>query len=318
MAIGEQKLKLLYVFETLHEMTDEEHPLNATQLLELLEEKGFKGERKTIYNDMDTLKAFGVDIVKANGKNSGYYVGERYFELEELKLLIDALQSFQFVTEKKTKRLINKLKRFASRYESTKLERRVLIREKENEHAQEICDKIDLISSAMTKNTSLTFKYPDKEKLKTSKVSPWEFLWGENHYYLIGFAEEKGEITYFQVDRIEEIEVSQAKRLGEEAFKEFNLSVFLRNHFSLYKGLEEWVTLRCKKEQISVIMDHFGRNITIYPETGTPFYKVDVLVSVSPQFFGWLTGLGKEIRIENPKNIQKEYVDYLKEIIYNC
>ena len=111
MAVQTQKMKLLRIMQILLERTDENHIMSATDLLEALEEYGITAERKSIYSDIETLIFFGLDIVQQRGANSGYYIASREFEMPELKLLVDAVQSSKFITSKKSSELIAKLEK---------------------------------------------------------------------------------------------------------------------------------------------------------------------------------------------------------------
>lgn len=324
MAVSKQKLKLLYLLQILYSKTDENHSLNASEIIKILEANDFKSERKTIYSDVDTLKDFGIDIIRVAGKDGGYYIGERAFEVAELKLLVDAVQSSKFITEKKSRELIKKLQRLSSESESKQLDRKVFISNRAKAGNETIYYVVDVIHNAMSENRSITFQYTEwniKKKLvpknqgKYYKVSPWELTWCEDNYYLIAFDEARGEIRHYRVDKILGIKKETRRRTGQEAFKDFNLPAFLIKTFSMFGGHEEKVTLRCHNSQVGVILDRFGKDISIYPSNDKDYFKVIVTIAVSPQFFGWLVGIGGGIIIEKPERVKAEYLEYLEKIV---
>ena len=122
-----QKLKILYLMDYLLRESDENHPIPVRRMIAYLESRGIAAERKSIYSDMEALANFGLDVIKADGRYGGYYLGSRQFELAELKLLVDAVQSSKFITKKKSSDLIKKLEKLTSEHEAKSLQRQVYV-----------------------------------------------------------------------------------------------------------------------------------------------------------------------------------------------
>ena len=318
-----QKLKLLYLVKILREETDEEHVLNAQQLIERLEKYDILAERKSIYDDIARLQDFGLDIIQVrNRSNSGYYLGSREFELPELKLLVDVVQSSRFITIKKSRELIHKLEQFAGRGEAGKLQRQVYVSGRIKTENESIYYNVDFIHRAIQENRQIVFQYMEwnlERKLVPRRggqkyvISPWALSWNEENYYLIGYDADAGKIKHYRVDKMGSITLGDEKRLGSEAFESFDIADYTNKTFGMYGGKEETVSLVLKDRLIGVVMDRFGREADIR-KLNDGFFRVRVRVAVSGQFYGWLTGLGQDARLTGPEEIVSDYRDYLKEI----
>jgi len=324
MATQNNKLKILYLMDILLNKTDENHIMTATDLCAALKEYDVSAERKSIYNDIAALQEYGMDIVQQKGANAGYYVASRDFELAELKLLVDAVQSSKFITSKKSQELISKLESLTSKYEAQQLQRDVFIYNRPKTYNETIYYNVDKIHNAIHSNAKIAFNYAEwtvKKKLKLKKdgavykVSPWALTWDDENYYLIAYDEDADAIKHYRVDKMQATQVLDENRVGKDRFVDFDLAAFAKKTFAMYGGREEKVTLVCPARLAGVIIDRFGQDIIMVPE-GESFY-VKLPVIVSQQFFGWLTGLGGEIKIKSPENVKNEYREYLEEIIKN-
>ena len=316
------KMALLYMMRELLERTDEEHTLNASQLISILEGYGCKADRRTIYSNVEVLNDFGLDIIKNEGGTGGYYIGSREFELPELKLLVDAVQSSKFITLKKSKELIGKIEKLTNEQKARELNRNVFIRNRMKTGNETIYYSIDGIHEAMNKGKQITFQYANwklDKKLSVKKdgglyqVSPWALTWDDENYYLIAYYGENGVIRHYRVDKMMNISVTENDRVGKEAFEDFDLAAFAKKTFGMYGGTDENITLRCDNDLIGVILDRFGKDVMIIPD-GSDAFRVNLLISVSRQFFGWVTGIGEGIRIESPKRVRDEYAEYLRSL----
>ena len=147
-------------------------------------------------------------------------------------------------------------------------------------------------------------------------VSPWALTWDDENYYMVGYEEVSGKIKHYRVDKMQEIRVTEESRLGRENFKDFDLAAFARKTFGMYGGEDRKITLEGENHLVGVVIDRFGTDIMIR-EHGNDRFHVSVTVSVSPQFFGWLAGIGKGIRISWPEDVREEYKQYLQGIIDN-
>ncbi|MBQ9061552.1 MAG: WYL domain-containing protein [Eubacterium sp.] len=322
--MADDKLKLLYLMQLLLEETDPKHPLNATQLCERMDARyGLKYARKTVYADVSRLKEYGMQIGQTKGSSFGYYIEQRTFTLPELKLLVDAVQSSKFITKKRSEELIGKLEQLTSRENGKQLQRQVYIYNRIKADNDAIYNNVDTIHAAIRDNRQICFKYCEwnvKKELVRKKngadyiVSPWSLTWDDENYYLVGYDAEAGLIKHYRVDKMQEITEREDLRLGREHFQNFDLAAFARKTFGMFTGEERSLTLECDNEFVGVIIDRFGTDVMIIPH-GTDRFHVHVTVAVSPQFFGWLTGIGKGIRIVRPVEVKEAYRGYLKGIL---
>ena len=319
MAVQNQKKKLLSLMQILKERTDENHLMSAADLCNALEEYGITAERKSIYSDIEALQDYGMDIVQKKGTNSGYYVASREFELAELKLLVDAAQASKFITKKKTEELIKKLEGLTSRYEARQLQRDVYIYNRTKAQNETIFYNVDYVHDAMNANVQIRFQYSEwtvKKELKLKKdgafyvVSPWALTWDDENYYLIAYDAGADMIKHYRVDKMQKISLLEEKRIGREKFQEFDLAAFAKKTFGMYGGSDEHVTLRCKNHLAGVVIDRFGQDTFMIPGDDG-YFKAKVLVSVSPQFFGWVTGIGDGMQILGPESVREQYKAYL-------
>lgn len=318
-----QKQKLLYILKMLHEKSDENHPIKMDVILSMLDREGIRAERKSIYHDMDTLRDFGFDIVLAKGKNGGYFLASREFEPAELKVLVDAVQASRFITARKSKELIGKITALAGEHEAKHLKREVYVVNRIKSENESIYYNVDEIHRAIEQNRQITFKYLEysiKKEVqyrkggKVYQVSPWALTWDDEKYYLIAYDAEDDKMKHYRVDKIKGIQITDEARQKEENTPEFDVAQYCNQFFGMYAGEQEMITVRFPNRLIGVVIDRFGKDITVHAgKDGT--FDARIRVAVSSQLYGWLTGLGPEVKISSPSKVVKEYVDYMNEII---
>ena len=316
------KMALLYMMRELLQKTDEDHSMNATDLIAALAAYDCEADRRTIYSNVEILQDFGIDVIKKeNGQ--GYYIGSRDFELPELKLLVDSVQSSKFITEKKSRELIGKLMQLTNEQKARQLNRSVFIRNRMKTGNEKVYYNVDTLHEAMNRNRQIRFKYGEwnaaKELVEKKggteyRVSPWALTWDDENYYLIAFDEAAGIIKHFRVDKMLKIGLTDEERVGRDSFEDFDLAAFSKKTFGMFGGPDANVVLRCKNGLAGVIIDRFGREISLVPEDGEHFH-VHVTVAVSPQFFGWVTGIGPGIEIVSPADVREAYGAYLADIL---
>ena len=318
-----QKIKLLFLMDLFLQKTDLEHTISMKEILNELEKNEISGARKSIYNDIETLKEYGMDIEYRKEQPEGYYLASRTFELAELKLLVDAVQSSKFITEKKSRSLIQKLGGLASDYEAKQLKRQVYVADRIKTMNESIYYNVDKIHSAISENVKITFEYTRwgmKDKLellnrgKIYCISPWMMSWTDENYYLIGFDNEEKKIKHFRVDKMIRIELLDEKRDGKEFFQKTDPAVYSKNMFGMFSGEEQMLDLCVPERLLGVFVDRFGKGISVR-RNGEGEYIVHISVIVSEPFFGWLTGLGKDVIIRAPQKVVSEYQDYLRMIL---
>ncbi len=325
MAGPNQKMKILCLLQILRERTDENHIMSATELCKALEEYGISAERKSIYSDIEALQAFGIDIGQKKGSTPGYFIASREFEIAELKLLVDAAQASKFITKKKTEELIKKLESLTSKYEAYQLQRDVYIYNRTKAQNETIFYNVDYIHDAMFTNVQIKFQYSEwtvKKEWKLKKdgqfyvVSPWALTWADENYYLIAYDEKADMIKHYRVDKMQKMGLLEEKRLGKERFQEFDLAAFSKKTFGMYGGEDAKITLEGKNSLAGVVIDRFGQDV-ILMQSDADHFRTIVTVAVSPQFFGWLTGLGSGIRIVGPEGVKVKYREFLAGLLEN-
>ena len=299
-----QKSKLLALLRILEQKTDEEHLLNVPQLVQLLEQQGILAERKSIYSDIETLRALGYDIQLQRGRGGGYWMASRTFELSELKLLVDAVQSSKVISARTSKKIIHKLEALCSDYEGTQLQRQVYVDGRPKSDSQALLYSIDALHSAINAGRMVRFRYKDGG---SRTVSPWQLAWEGGCYYLIAYQDEKqpANIRNYRVDRMSGVTVLDKRRCGKEAFRAFDLPAYLRKHFNMYGGPEYRVTLRCTAELLPVMKERFGKEPLFVPEADEAFFHFDVPVCVSPQFYGWVCGFDGKVEVTAPAEVRQ-------------
>ena len=303
------------------EESDEEHYITANTIIKKLESYGVSASRKGIYDDIDVLIRFGLDIIKADG-NRGWYLGERDFELAELKLLIDAVKIAKFIPSKNTETLVGKLENLTSKALAKQLNRQVIVNNLKSNN-KTIYYSIDAIHNSINEDKKIQFQYGEWTEKKSYRlrkdgkfyvVSPWGVLWNKENYYLLAYDDEISGIKHYRIDHIKNVNIlEKTKRNGREYYEHYKRN-FTSKTFGMYAGKDVSVQLKCKNSMANTIIDQFGEDVWFMSE-GTEHFKVNVLVSISPVFFGWLTSFGTNIEIIYPEEVKKEYVDYLKETL---
>ena len=318
-----QKLKLIYIIKYLMENTDENHKVTMADIMRSLETYDITAERKSIYADLETLRDLGFDILGEKiGRTFYYYIASRDFEVAELKLLVDAIQSSKFITEKKSSELIKKLQGLVSVHEAKQLQRQLYVSGGTKAVNENIYYNIDALHNAIGTNQKIQFQYFQwnvKKEMELRRngefyeVSPWALLWEDENYYLIAFDSAQQEIRHYRVDKMLKISLVSENREGKEYFEKFNLAEYNKKNFGMFAGEEEMVKLEVHNRLIGVIFDRFGTDVMIIPADAEHF-RVNVKVSVSNQFFGWLFGLGSDVKILAPENVVKRMKEELGNI----
>lgn len=309
-----QKLKLILLAQLLLEQTDEEHPLSTGALIAALERQGVAAERKSIYSDMEYLALSGMDVqLRRDGGRRGWFVGERQFQLPELKLLVDAVQSSRFLSQRKSRELIRKLERLTSVHQAQELQRQVYVSGRVKTMNESIYYHVDQIHTAVHNRQSITFRYFDydfrRRKIyrhggKLYQVQPYGLIWNSENYYLVALDEESGQIRHYRVDKMSGIALCGSPR--REEMGNFDLAAYGQKHFGMYHGPEITVTLRAENRMSSVIFDRFGQDVIAIPD-GEDHFTVQIPLVMSPQFFGWLFGLEERVQIAAPEEAAAAY-----------
>lgn len=316
-----QKLKLYYLSRIMVEKTDDEHTLTMPEIQRHLESYGVTADRKSLYDDLEALRVLGIDVIGAkDGRNYVYHVGKKQFEIAELKLLVDAIQSSKFITEKKSNELIKKLTGLASDYEATQLKRQVVVQGRIKTMNESIYYIVDELHNAISNNKRIRFDYlrwnlqkkMERRKNEPYEVSPWALMWDDENYYLIAFDAEEDKIKHYRVDKMRNIELIDEKRQGREHFREFDMASYARKNFGMFGGEEVRVRLEFRNDMVGVMLDRFGKDISIHPSDKEGWAETSVDVALSDQFLGWIFSLGTSVRITGPEEVVRKYQQEIK------
>ena len=317
-----QKLKLLYLRDYLLRSTDANHYVTMKDIIEELARHDIKAERKSIYDDLFLLgtDCYGMDIVSEGGK---YRVVSRDFELQEVKLLVDMVQSSNFITRPKTRALITKLNGLVSVHDAKLLNRQVFVRKRVKTMNESVYLNVDTVSDAINADKKLKFKYykynvSKKKEMRHDgrdhEVSPFALIWVDQNYYLLAYNPEAGELRHFRVDRMSNIRSVNGPREGKDLFEKTDMSLYTTKVFAMFTGEETRVRLRFKNEHADTVIDRFGSDVMLIPD-GPDYFTVTVDVAVSPQFYAWLFPFRQNVEILAPEHVRNEMTEYLRSVL---
>ncbi len=316
-----QKLKILYLAKIFMENTDENNPMTMSEIISTLSSYGISAERKSLYDDFENLNYFGLDICKTDGKIPGYFNASSTFEVAELKLLIDAVESARFITPKKTEQLISKIEKLTSRHNAKKLNFQVFSSDRVKTVNEQIFYNVDKIYEAISQDKMISFLYFDYMLDKTKKYrksggvyleSPLSLMWNDENYYLVAYNQKHSSLVHYRVDKMENISITQNSRVSPDF--SFDPAQYAKKTFSMYSGKEEFVTVRFDNSLINVALDRFGMDTTLH-KSGEDSFEVKTKIAVSQQFFGWIASLGGRAEIVSPENVRKDFGDMMKKVL---
>lgn len=323
MATANQRLKQIYLMKVLLDNTDETHSLTMPEIVTALNEYGISAERKSIYDDIEALRVFGMDIIgEKSGRTFMYHVGSRDFELAELKLLVDSVQSSKFITAKKSNELISKIEKIASKHEAKQLQRQVFVSERIKTMNESIYYNVDIIHSAIANNAKIKFQYFQWNVNKQQElrhdgeyylISPWALTWDDENYYMIGYDHKVGIIKHYRVDKMLRIEETVENREGRQHFRQFDRAVYAKKMFGMFDGKEQSVRIECINSLAGVMIDRFGKSVSMIKKDEDHFV-VNVTVAVSRQFFGWIISLGSGVVITEPDNVVEQLKEEIRDL----
>ncbi len=315
-----QKLKLLYLMKFFLEKTDEEHPATIADMTVYLAKHDISAERKSLYDDVECLRLFGLDIVCEKRKQTFYYVASRDFELPELKLLVDSVQASKFITHKKSLELIEKLEGLTSANNAGKLHRQVHLVNRTKTANEQIYYNVDKLHDAIAKGRQIKFRYfswtvsKEKSYRKNGEKyieNPVALTFDDENYYLITYKEKYQSYVHYRVDKMESIEICDTP--AEIPKKDFDPALYTKKVFSMFAGEEKQLSLKCKNRLINVIIDRFGKDTHI-SKIDDDYFKAIMNIEVSPQFLGWILSFGDEAEILEPSEVRKEISDLVNSI----
>ncbi len=307
----DQKIKILYIWDYLQKNSHEEHPVRASELIEMLDKKQIHCDRKTVYSDIATLQEFGVDILTIPGKKGGFYIASRIFEMPELKLLIDAVQSSRYLTEAKSRELIGKLCQQVGEHEASLLKRNVFVSGRVKSMNETIYYSVNDIQEAISQNSQITFRYFDwnmdgsrRYREKPYVASPYGLCQDNENCYLLAYSPRHG-ITSYRVDRMVGITLTGEKRIPCPELTGSAFTAHANKLFQMFSGDAVNVKLRFHKSLLNVVIDRFGRDTMLIPD-GEEHFNFTVKVAVSPMFLSWVIGFGDKAQILYPQSVIDE------------
>ena len=316
-----QKEKLIRILELLMKHTDDGHGITVSELISMLEDYGISAERKSIYDDFLVLSDMGFTVEKLPTRPVSYYLADRIFELAELKMLVDAVESSKFITAKKSREIISKLEIFAGQHRSRELARAVYVEDRVKTMSTSAIYNVDAIHSAINADRAISFRYFEytAEKKRVFRhdgeyysASPLALVWNDENYYLVAYDERDKITKNFRVDKMSDVSVEERARCHEAITGGFNPANYTRKIFGMYGGREELVTLECRESLAGVIIDRFGTDPAFIK---TDFgFKVSLRVMVSPNFFAWVLGFGGAMRIASPASVVDEMKSRIREV----
>ncbi len=313
-----QKRKLLLLAKLLLERSDEDHPISRQDMQQELERWGVSAERKSIYDDMEQLKELGLDVQARRGRSGGWYIGARDFELAELKLLVDAVQSSRFLTKRKSDALIRKLEGLTSVHQARQLQRQVYVDRRVKTMNESIFYNVDKLQGAIAQNRVVTFRYFEYNARRERvfrregaryKLTPYGLIWDSENYYLAGWDELRREVRHYRVDKMADISVTSMKGHPQEGW---TAEGYARKHFGMFAGTPCQLRLRCEDRLAGVVIDRFGLEAALIPD-GEGYFTVSVDLVVSPPLWGWLFGLGPGVEVLSPGWAVEEFAARLEQ-----
>ena len=314
-----QKLKIFYILDYLQKNSHENHPVRASDLITMLDRQhNISCDRKTVYSDVAALQDYGVDIISLPGKNGGYYIASRNFELPELKLLIDAVQSSRYLTEKKSQELIEKLLTQCNEQDAKLMKRNVLVSGRVKSMNETIYYTVDTIQEAISQNKQITFRYFDwdfggkrKFREKAYIASPYGLCQDNENCYLLAFSDRHG-ITSYRVDRMLDISLLDDPRIPCPELTGKALMDHANRLFQMFSGDAVDVKLHFHNSLLNVVVDRFGKDTMLIPD-GPEHFNFTVRVAVSPMFLSWVMGFGAKAKILYPQSVVDELCQLCKE-----
>ena len=318
---SKSKFKLLYLSRILHEKSDDENSLTVEEIITELKKYDIDAERKSIYSDLRLLEEFGIDICRVQGRKYGYFIGNRDFEIPELRLMIDAIQSARFITPQKSKELIKKIEGLTSKNFSKKLETQVFINDRIKYDNEEIYYNVDKIHNAITENKMVSFKYYKYDLNKNREfrnggmeylVNPYALTWFDDNYYLVGNYHRYNNISHYRIDRICSVNVLDKPTRSFTELVDykyyFNTADYSNKIYNMFSGELKTVDIRFENYLIDAVIDRFGVDVTLLKQDEESFI-VHTQVVVSDGFISWLLIFGDDAEVIEPNSLR----DMIKE-----
>lgn len=326
--VQKSKLKLLYLADILKKKTDENNYLAATEICDELAKLDIPAERKSIYKDIEILREYGFDIIHTGSKNrGGYFMGAREFELAEIRLLSDAVQAANFISQKKTKQLVEKIESFASESQARILHSQVYVDNRPKCKNEEIYYTINLLDEAINKSVKVSFTYTKRkitDEFKTAKeekqfkVSPYALIWSDDHYYLVCNNEKYDNLMHLRIDKIKKLDLldERSRHFSEVSdYKtSFDSADYASKLFNMFSGEPKPIELICNNDVLDPILDRFGENVRIQ-KVDDEHFLIRTNAVVSQGLVSWILGFGDRIKVRTPNDLIYDVTKKAQEIV---
>ena len=320
------KLKLIYVLDILKKYSDEEHPLNSSEIIEKLSEYGITAERKSLYNDIEALEMYGCDIIKTGTPKKGWFIGNRDFEVPEIYLLCDAVKTAKFISAKKTRELLLKLNNMLSCYQAKRNKSKVFFAAEDKCENEEIYYNIDSISDAIQNSKQIKFNYSSRQldssreityKTREMTVNPYALTWQDDCYYLICNYGKYDNLMHLRVDRMNGVKITKtpARHFSEvsQYTDFFDVADYTAKLFGMHSGALEDIEFCCDLKIAEQVFDRFGETVFIKNKTAETF-SFTVKAAVSDALVSWIISFGTRLKVKKPLSLQQKVKSRAQEV----
>ena len=317
------KLRILYIMRMLQEETDDQRGLSMADIISRLADYGMSADRKTVYADLDLLREFGLEIGTAQRNPVEYYLARRDFSIDELMLMVDAVQSCRFVTQSQAEKICRNLKLLATVGQQKKLERRIHVEGRARGRNDAVLANVDIIHDALRQKRRITFTYwkmgmdgkpHAQHQGEVYDVTPMRVTFAETYYYLTAWSEKHGAVREYRIDRMRDVALSQEKARRGKEISEYEYQVRDSQFFGRFDCQLVTAQLVCNESGVNIVADRFGKDARFVPqEDGTCIAAVQV--RVSPQFFGWIASMNGTVKIAGPTKLAEEYRAFLQSLL---
>lgn len=319
-----QKIKLLKLMELLRQETDELHPLSTNEICNRLGSMGISCERRTLAKDIALLNEQGFEVMWCKiGKEKGYYIEDRSFSVPELKILIDAVQAANFITDKKTSELIDKISALGGSHQADILKNNIVCFNTRKHSNETIYYSVGYLEEAIQNHKKVLLRYFDLdehgEKIYRRDghryvVEPVALVFYEDNYYLVIYSAKHDGTANYRVDRMDGVEVLD-EPVSQKALDLRNeVAGYTERVFKMYGGQPVDIVIEFDDKLIGVVYDKFGENTKMI-RTSEHKCVATVRVQISPTFWGWLFQFGKQMRILSPNNLIEEHKNIVLNLI---
>lgn len=318
-----QRLKLLKIWEILRQETDEAHPMSSVELLERLEAIDIKCDRRTLYADIQALNESGYKINCNRRKTNEYFVERREFSMAEIQILMDAVQAASFITDDKTKLLVDKIAELAGSRKAEAIKKNIVAFNTVKSHNEDIFGSVATITQALEQGKKIEFLYFDydiskrriyRKENKVYKVNPVATIFSGDKYYLLCYDDKHGNPSHYRIDRMAEVKVSAENIMPSKLSELCSIQKHKKQLFGMFTGEECTVTFEADNSLIDTVLDKFGFD-TRLSARGENTFRFSATVQLSPVFLGWCCSFGDKLRVIGPEKVLQMYGEYMRSLV---